>query len=292
MRKKKGFTLIVVRQREREAFTLIELLVVVAIIAVLVAILMPTLQMAKALARDAACKVGERHLALASTVFSEDHGEVMPGVATGVGGLGTLPWQKDWLLGTAGYGANSTPATGTLYPYTGGKGAYRCPGLAKGVFGSGIGSNGVSDYQSFCILTGAKRSRITPTANIYGKTVPTPVILEAEPGAQLSQVVRGNNLVISGVPNATWASSSQGTQAHLGMWHVFGKKLGGNVVSYDGVVYRLEYDKNNSWGLMGDSWMIQLPPGLTADGGQTWRPMREPMAPFGYLNMQRDVPGM
>jgi len=55
------------------AFTLIELLVVVAIIALLVSILLPSLEEARELARSAACKSNLKQVRLAMWLYSEDN---------------------------------------------------------------------------------------------------------------------------------------------------------------------------------------------------------------------------
>jgi prepilin-type N-terminal cleavage/methylation domain-containing protein len=60
------------------AFTLIELLVVIAIIALLLTILMPTLDRAKELARQAVCKANLRNLGLASVSFASEHDGYLP----------------------------------------------------------------------------------------------------------------------------------------------------------------------------------------------------------------------
>jgi prepilin-type N-terminal cleavage/methylation domain-containing protein len=67
----------------RAGFTLIELLVVIAIIALLVTILMPTLQQAKDLARDAVCASNIRTLGLAELMYGDDQGGYFTTVATG-----------------------------------------------------------------------------------------------------------------------------------------------------------------------------------------------------------------
>lgn len=61
------------------AFTLTELLVVIAIIAVLAALLLPTLGRTKAKAHNAACLSNLRQLGIATRLYAEVHQERLPG---------------------------------------------------------------------------------------------------------------------------------------------------------------------------------------------------------------------
>ena len=69
----------------RYSFTLIELLVVVAIIAVLISILVPSLHEAREMAMIATCGTRLRGLGLSLTVYAEDH-EVVTGREPALGG--------------------------------------------------------------------------------------------------------------------------------------------------------------------------------------------------------------
>ena len=69
------------RTAGKKGFTLIELLVVIAIIALLVSILIPSLAMAKELARRAICSGQFRHIALAANMYAAQNDQNLPSAA-------------------------------------------------------------------------------------------------------------------------------------------------------------------------------------------------------------------
>ncbi len=72
--------------KEKTGFTLIELLVVVAIIAVLVAMLLPALNAARAQGKSVVCQTNLRQLGLVFRYYAEDHNDFIASNAAQPGG--------------------------------------------------------------------------------------------------------------------------------------------------------------------------------------------------------------
>jgi prepilin-type N-terminal cleavage/methylation domain-containing protein/prepilin-type processing-associated H-X9-DG protein len=90
-------------RRIKNAFTLVELLVVIGIIALLVAILLPSLNKARATARRIACQSGERQLFIFATMYANDNRDFYPPYNVQVGAIAagydpSAPWYSWWLL--------------------------------------------------------------------------------------------------------------------------------------------------------------------------------------------------
>ncbi len=101
-------------------FTLIEVLVVVAIIALLIAILLPSLKNAREIANATACRSNIKQLCTAFTTYSLEFKGRLPGNGP----------DNDWLgkFNTSGKRTGRQPEDGTVYRYMGNmKHAYNCP---------------------------------------------------------------------------------------------------------------------------------------------------------------------
>ena len=121
------------------AFTLIELLVVVAIIALLIAILLPSLSKARAQSRTTLCGAHMGQLLKAILSYAEDFDERPPFVAIGMESATDNPddlkqenWiSKDmdliWYEDEADWPAGLCPRSGELFAYTRFESLYACP---------------------------------------------------------------------------------------------------------------------------------------------------------------------
>jgi len=140
----------------RKAFTLIELLVVIAIIALLLAIIMPSLNTAKKMAQAAVCLHNLRGLSLSYYLYSQDNDDKL--VIAGA-------WDGHWVERPQDNNGNDTDhdstvrekqlgiMKGTLYPYAATVKLYHCPGDKRYIVK--VGTRGKGPYRSYSIPAGA-----------------------------------------------------------------------------------------------------------------------------------------
>jgi len=98
------------KRQSRKGFTLIELLVVVAIIALLIAILIPSLGRAKELANRSACGASLTGILKAANLYSASNNDQFPVVFNGTALKYTSPSSTGGANGVAGSAGNATVA--------------------------------------------------------------------------------------------------------------------------------------------------------------------------------------
>ena len=86
-----------IRHRTQGAFTLIELLVVVSIVALLIALLLPSLAQARETAKGMLCMSHQRQIYLGFAAYVEDNKEVVPPAYDGL--IGDMTWARFLAVG-------------------------------------------------------------------------------------------------------------------------------------------------------------------------------------------------
>ena len=105
--------------KSKHAFTLIELLVVIAIIAILAAMLLPALALAKQRAWTVSCTSNLRQIGVGMRMFADDNNEFYPESGD------TIYW------GTNDVATQKPGWMEQIYTYAGSTNVYNCPGNAQ-----------------------------------------------------------------------------------------------------------------------------------------------------------------
>jgi prepilin-type N-terminal cleavage/methylation domain-containing protein len=157
-----------IKQRQRQrlvwladrpgGFTLIELLVVIAIIAILAALLLPVLSLAKEKAQRTLCSNNEKQLDVAWQLYTAEASERLPLNDVDLS-VPSVPRSttNSWVTGNAM--VDSDPATitaGTLYPYSKSVAVYRCPSDRATISGASTPTPILRTYSLSCFMAGGQ----------------------------------------------------------------------------------------------------------------------------------------
>ncbi|MHB9071409.1 MAG: DUF1559 family PulG-like putative transporter [Sedimentisphaerales bacterium] len=117
----------IVKRKRTDGFTLVELLVVISIIALLLAILMPSLQKARESAKTVVCRNNLKQMGLASGMYSNEYNDAMVSEdaywLTPANNRHSYPWYMSLMP----FIGNKAPVSGTIVNRQGSVQIFKCP---------------------------------------------------------------------------------------------------------------------------------------------------------------------
>jgi prepilin-type N-terminal cleavage/methylation domain-containing protein/prepilin-type processing-associated H-X9-DG protein len=269
--------------RSERGFTLIEILVVVAIIALLISILLPSLSRARAQARFVTCQSNIRQVMMGFLVYATENKNRLPGHGKDAG--------ADWLGGSNQGGPALQPKNGTIFRQMGKTAAaYTCPDdVAKRAYP--VNGQKACDYSytSNALLSGAAVEQLGGAH--YPRVKPfdrndhrvnmapfdgVPVLIEEDP-----------NWYLAYVDDSAWCNEDTISDRHLR----FGSDPGAaNIAYHDGHAGRVRFRAppyastyNPADYFNAESMCIRTVGGKWVSG-RSWVPKSGGAAGYGYLN--------
>jgi len=156
----------------RSAFTLIELMITLSVIALLIAIMMPTLGLARDSARQLLCAGNLKQLALAGHTYATDHDQQLPPGAPGSTYAPAL-----FYLPAADYDLREN-----LGPYLQGFDAWKCPAVGPAANLDDPANTRFASYNTYGYLPGRSTPNLIP-----GQTNPVNLDDTTEPAGTVFQ---------------------------------------------------------------------------------------------------------
>ncbi len=197
------------------AFTLIELLVVIAIIAILAAMLLPSLARAKMKAIEIKCLGNYKQLQTAYTMYLGDNRDFFPPLYAIFSGSDPVGATNSWVLGNAVLSADlSDIRNGVLYPFSAGPGIYKCPAdqsFLRGTQTPRIRSCAISQY---LLLDGSpqlltKGSQVRSNSQVF-------VFMDENVGS-----IEDGNFGLQRPPVSTWLNMPTDRHNRGAIWTFF-----------------------------------------------------------------------
>jgi prepilin-type N-terminal cleavage/methylation domain-containing protein/prepilin-type processing-associated H-X9-DG protein len=170
-RKNLGFTLVELPAVSKRAFTLVELLVVIGIIALLISILLPALNKARAAAEVTQCMSNMRQVAQATIIYQSEQGCFPPAVQLWSGAAGTLQPSVNNAQGPCLWGlltAIPQHSNARICPTVASLLLAPDPNLSPSTWPNGTNACGVFSYVYSGLISGADFTGMTASPQPFG----------------------------------------------------------------------------------------------------------------------------